>query len=436
MLNAGDAAILKSMIAGMEQKYGPDTEFVIYDSQAEAARRYYPDLTIKSQLQYVLRSFGGEGSAAQPGLVSKIRRKIKQEGQRVRAVLSLALLRRGWINLARALMPARVRAIFDDYVSVDMIIGTGGTYIVENYSIKRRYDELSFSLATGRPVVLFTQSMGPFTEERNREMLSQVFPKCALILLRDEASYEHCKSVNTADNMQVSADAVFVTAVEKEVAEAGEAIALRPKRVAISVRHWPYFKNDSPDVGMKRYLKAVRQATEFVIDTYGAQVTFISTCQGIPEYWVDDAKVAQRVFDELDPVYQASVTVNSDFNDPFDLQAKLADFDLVIATRLHVAILSLTRGTPVVPISYEFKTTELFRRFGIGKYVSDIDTVTGDELAGKIERFVEHYSSFNKQLFEGVLSEHRRAEASFDALDYVFDLDPASKPSAQDHVKA
>ena len=87
-----------------------------------------------------------------------------------------------------------------------------------------------------------------------------------------------------------------------------------------------------------------------------------------------------------------------------------------------------------MPISYEFKTTELFRRFGIGEYVSDIDTVTGDELAGKIERFVGDYSSFSRQLFEGVLSEHQRAKASFDTLDHALDRDVANR-SGQDHVK-
>ena len=411
MLNAGDAAILKAMIMGLKKKFGPDTEIVVYDSQAEGARKYYPDLDIKEQLQSVLKDIS-EGDEHE-SVLDKITRKVQNK----RFPFAFELLERGKESVARGLMPARVRAIFDDYASADLILGTGGTYIVENYSIERKYQELVFELAAGKPVALFTQSMGPFTEPHNRKMLSKVFPKLALILLRDEASLEYCKSVNSADNMMVSADAVFVTANENELAEAGSATTLKPKQVAVSVRHWPFFKNEETETGMKRYLSAVQSATEHLIDAYGANVTFISTCQGIPEYWVDDAKVAQQVYDALDPKYQARTTVNSDFHDPFVLQDKLADFDLVVATRLHVAILSLTRGTPVLPISYEFKTNELFRRFGVSQYVSDIDTVTGETLVQKLDAFVNQYSEFGKQLFDGVDEQYREALASFDALD-------------------
>ena len=40
-------------------------------------------------------------------------------------------------------------------------------------------------------------------------------------------------------------------------------------------------------------------------------------------------------------------------------------FDFVVATRMHMMILSLCVGTPVLPIAYEFKTKELAARLGI-----------------------------------------------------------------------
>lgn len=36
---------------------------------------------------------------------------------------------------------------------------------------------------------------------------------------------------------------------------------------------------------------------------------------------------------------------------------------------MHMAILALTSGTPVFPITYEFKTQELFNRLGLGEWV-------------------------------------------------------------------
>jgi colanic acid/amylovoran biosynthesis protein len=47
---------------------------------------------------------------------------------------------------------------------------------------------------------------------------------------------------------------------------------------------------------------------------------------------------------------------------------------------MHAAILALCAGTPVVPISYEFKTKELFGSLGLPELVIDIEEVTASGL--------------------------------------------------------
>lgn len=60
---------------------------------------------------------------------------------------------------------------------------------------------------------------------------------------------------------------------------------------------------------------------------------------------------------------------------------RLQDFDLCIGTRMHMCILSLISGTPVLPIAYEFKTQELFGEIGLKEWVTDIEVIEPDAFA-------------------------------------------------------
>ncbi|MFI7850494.1 polysaccharide pyruvyl transferase family protein, partial [Acinetobacter baumannii] len=53
------------------------------------------------------------------------------------------------------------------------------------------------------------------------------------------------------------------------------------------------------------------------------------------------------------------------FRQPTEIVDTYSQFDLVIATRMHAAILALLAGTPVIGIAYEFKLEELFSQLGM-----------------------------------------------------------------------
>src|SRR5690606_25779108 len=92
---------------------------------------------------------------------------------------------------------------------------------------------------------------------------------------------------------------------------------------------------------------------------------FLSTCQGMPEYWTNDAASAAEVVALLPPDVCKHVNIDANFRQPQQVAIAYADFDLVIATRMHAAILAMTAGTPVIGLAYEFKMDELFKQFGM-----------------------------------------------------------------------
>jgi colanic acid/amylovoran biosynthesis protein len=153
-----------------------------------------------------------------------------------------------------------------------------------------------------------------------------------------------------------------------------------------------------------------------MIRKYNAKVTFISTCQGIPDYWTDDSKVAEKIMQKMSDEVKTQTKINSDFHSPFDLIDILKGYELVVATRLHMAILALGVGVPVFPIAYEFKTEELFKRLGLEKWVQNIEQLNSDTIIKALDSFLENFPDLSRKVFEGVMKERTAAIESVNLM--------------------
>jgi colanic acid/amylovoran biosynthesis protein len=144
--------------------------------------------------------------------------------------------------------------------------------------------------------------------------------------------------------------------------------------MAVSVREWRHFHAiQNAEFGMMRYMDMISKVVEKMVEEVGAEVVFLSTCQGIPEYRYDDSQIAERVVSRLPRRIRERVRVDKEFHEPQRLIRRYAEFDVVIATRMHAAILAWIGGTPTVAISYERKTEELFRRHGLEDLVHSME---------------------------------------------------------------
>ena len=156
-------------------------------------------------------------------------------------------------------------------------------------------------------------------------------------------------------------------------------------RIAISVRDWPHMGAKG---GMTAYFDAVAALIDDLVVHHGAEITFLSTCQGVGSYWTDDSATAETLVEHLDESVRGAVRIDREFHTPSQLVSMLGNFDAVIATRMHVAILALLAGTPVLPIAYEFKTVELFAKLGLDGLVQDIETITPEGLTAACDHFL------------------------------------------------
>jgi len=402
-LNGGDAAILQSTIAILRERFGEGVRFEVYDMAAAASGRYYPQINIKQDIYSHVRDWAG----------ARIRP----------AAAALFLLAAAWLRhvpligkTMHGLLPPGLRRTLADYDEADIVVSSGGTYLVPHYSLAGKLLDFLVTEALGKPLVLFTQSLGPFPPVRERVLLRHALRKAMLILVRDERSRRHLAELGVAsDRVRICADAAFALA---PAGLRGRSFppAHRPWNIAISVRDWPHFKDSASDTGMERYFASVARLAADLIGQHGAMVTFISTCQGAPEYWTDDARTADEIVKRLPSAIRPHALVDRHFRRPVEMIARLKEFDLTIATRMHAAILSLCAGTPVLPISYEFKTTELFRRFGLGDAVIEIEHIDPGRVLDAFDKACVFWTEHSGDAW-AIVREHRKS--AFEAGDLV-----------------
>ncbi|WP_417566823.1 polysaccharide pyruvyl transferase family protein [Marinobacter sp.] len=353
-LNTGDAAILWGMFQILRARYGADTRFIVFDKSAKAAGKYYPWANFRQSL------FGNRPR-------SRLGRKLQAEGYghwnerfRFMALSSVAwLCRRKLGFLGRLFVSREDCQSVAEYVNADLVVSTGGTYLTENYGLWTNIKDYQLTLAAGSPLVFFTQTLGPFTRPKYRDAFTDIFEKASAICLRDERSRQHLLELGIqAQKIALAKDAAFVIGSEPQGPPAGTL------RIAVSVRTMHFFSDGDRSLS-EQYKASVAAMVNRAVRDYGAEVVFLSTCQGIPEYWTDDTKLADEIASVLPGDVAKNVTIDRRFRQPAEIVSAYQSFHLVIATRMHAAILSLVAGTPVLGIAYEFKLEELFHQLGM-----------------------------------------------------------------------
>ena len=410
-LNGGDAAILEGLINGLRKRLGRDLRITVLATQPAVAARLFPrfDVEWRDTLSAAVdRTRFGRGTL----------RSAHRSFSRARFATVFALRRRG-LATANALLRDEEQALLDLYADADFVVATGGTYLVENYSIASRAREFRVVNRLGLPLALFTQSMGPFGA-RSASMLRDVFDRSRLVLLRDESSLAHLRATGGRPaRTAVVGDVGFTLAdpAAVEAARTGAEPAGSPLSVAASVRDWHFFRTKSAAEGMQAVIRSFAALSEHLARRR-ARIEFLSTCQGVPEYARDDSSVARRVLQEdaVARLHADAVTVDDGFHTSAELMRKFGAFDLVVSMRMHAAILALAAGTPVLPIAYEPKTRDLFERMGFGDWVLDVETLGPDTLVRTFDRVVAELPLRRDALFAAVQEQMRSAELGLDLL--------------------
>lgn len=391
-MNGGDSAINIALRQIVLDTF-PDAELTFADSGVPVIERYYPDFDFVPLPSFVMDDSVVIRLAAR--LFGKYRKYLMVRKLYMSASVAATRL----LATAGLPLPTPVMRAIKPYLDADLVLTTGGTYLLSKYDYGRRILEFRKDYQLGKPLAAFTQSFEPFADDFRSRDLKPLLNSMEIILVRHETSRSHVHALmGRSDHVVTVADSVFAlwtpgpTSIEKRRARSGRTLDDR-LRIAIAVRKLKAYGTRDPEVGAQMFMQSVCAAVTELVRKKGAAVTFISTCQGIPEYWTDDSAAAAEFAAHLPPDVQRHVEVNRAFHTPQALIKVLQSFDGVIACRLHMAILSICANTPVLPISYEPKFEETFAELGRPDLVISVGEIEPKPFAASVLAWTEELDS-------------------------------------------
>ena len=289
---------------------------------------------------------------------------------------------------------------------------------------QKLYD-LDLIRRAGVPYAFFPQSAGPFIRPENRTALAPVLAGAALVMLRDERSHGYVVEVGALpERCVVVPDVVFALAREDLATPPVRpgTVAGRPERLAVSVREWRHFTTCPAEEGRSATVEAFRRLVITMVYERGAEITFVSTCQGRPEYTHDDSVFAAEVVRGLDDDVARSVDVDGELYDADGLIDRLASFDALVSMRLHAAILGVCSGLPTLTVAYEYKSTEVWSQLGMDEFTVDLETLDGPDLARRTGALLDRRDQVRADLAPRVAAMRDRALALGDDLTEALEL--------------
>lgn len=311
------------------------------------------------------------------------------------------------------------RRLIEEMRSSDLVISCGGGYF---WSDRRAFpgpmylQNLVHIWAAGwlkKPVVFFPQSFGPIENRSARRLLKRTLEheNVIRVFAREKASLSFLRGLLTGEKAQnkldLCPDMAFGLYDERRVS-APPAVSDWPRpALALTLRRWFFPGTKGRREKKKRqqdYLAALTEVCRRAAGPGKGSVLLFAQARG-PGVFEDD-RIITSVFREglrrdvpenqvICPEIPLSVH-------PFRIMDLLQKTDVVVATRLHSAILGLLSGLPVLTISYQPKTRGIMESLGLGGYSLDISGLSPEEMLARLEEIFDRNREIREKIKAGL----------------------------------
>lgn len=298
--------------------------------------------------------------------------------------------------------------------AADIIIACGGGYLcTESASLQNSLllfgTCLNFLAAkyVGKPVYLYSQSIGPVYGRLQYAMLRFALNRVDLIEPREEISLRLLKQLSIRTTIIATADPALLL---NSNAHAPKHIKLDPNRmpIGITVRKW--FRNSND---FASYTQAIAQTIDYLIEHHQAQVFYIPQviAQGFDD---DDRLVADRVLGQVQ--HKRYFTLIDDDLHPFEIIGLCGRMHAFIGTRMHSNIFSLINHTPVIAIEYEHKTRGIMRGLGLDSLVININDVTYPKLRQRVDDLLANHARYQQLIAKNLPGQIQKSRMAMEKI--------------------
>lgn len=359
--NKGDAAIFANLVSQVEA-ISPDARISAVVRNPRTERVLYPDLRIEEQL-----------------LCSSARSRWLKFLQMLWFALgSLAWMY--WRRLGSFLLPARKRRAIEAISEAGLVLSCGGGFLHDSYpGFVIHLFEMHVAQRLGKPLVLVSQSIGPFRSAWSRRLAHRVLDRCEAILPRERISLKYLTGQLhiTRPRIELTPDLAFLNTEARggDSRLRTEIVASIPEGariVGVTARYWNFPSRRSE----ARYLnedfhQKLGHLLDSLVETTGLNVVFFPQAITRDFNDFDDRAVARRVAATM--AHRESVLLIEDDISVAEIRFMIGRCELFVGTRMHSNIFALTAGVPTLAISYLPKTPGIMELAGLGDLVVGMD---------------------------------------------------------------
>jgi len=360
--NLGDGAIVTRMVSEAERVFGPECRVSVSATDPDA---FHSLLGIDAHGRLIDWSPLGTW----PARLSWLARTFVTASSLWVAALGG---RRALERLSHAdRLPASSQRALAEILNADLVLSAGGGYLADPYQRQFPFWYLEHLCvhSAGAPLVFFSQSFGPADKWLSKFFLRRSLGVASGFISRDRLSFERLERLvanqpNTTVCADVALTAPLVAPVEREY-----------RTIGVSLLKWVNF-SASQAVSHEAYLHSVHEAVVSCLNAESdLHVRLYATNHGLGRNAMDDVAVCEDMRNRLalsgfaDRCHVADWTA-----DVASFCSDVASCELLVASRMHSAVLALSQGVPVVGIAYEEKMFGLLELFGLDEHCVPIET--------------------------------------------------------------
>jgi colanic acid/amylovoran biosynthesis protein len=227
-----------------------------------------------------------------------------------------------------------------------------------------------------KPVVLYSQSFGPFNSKFSRVFCKLCLQRANIIVARGKISFRHLYGLGIRKNVKVRFGSAFLLepASQKRLNEILKIENIEKRKdvlkigIAVNIRIYERTKGTGTE---NHYVNIMAQLSDFLVENLNSELVFVpyefsykSTMKGY-----DDRFVGRLIYMKAKNKHRIQLIENE--YGPKELKALTQIFDLFIGCRFHSIVASTSMCVPTITIGWSQKYLGMMEMLGQAKYVCD-----------------------------------------------------------------
>ncbi|MGL6174203.1 MAG: polysaccharide pyruvyl transferase CsaB [Cellulosilyticaceae bacterium] len=256
----------------------------------------------------------------------------------------------------------KIKEVINAIKQSDLLISGGGSLlqdVTSNKTIPYYLGIIKIAQFLKKPVVLYSQGVGPVNNSLNRKLIKMICSKVNHIFVREIGSKKLLEEIQVKAPITVAIDPVLGIKCKEVAKENIGAKLAEGKNIGVYIRPWKNIDTIATELA-----PALEHLTKQDCNVYM-----------VPMYYSEDLEAAKLVVQKMNSkihLIDRELTID-------EAVAYTANFDCIIGMRLHSLIMAGAVGTPMLALSYDPKVEGFMKEMAL-PYCIDTNKIESKEI--------------------------------------------------------